>query len=318
MRESLHRIPLLKVFQWTLSLLLLSALIIYVGPAGLVSVLGDVRPLWVIAVVVASFALVLLGATNVWILLKAFSQIEFGAFFHAYVSGWAVGLVVPGQVGDASQVLVLKRYGVFYSEGAAAYVLDKAVSLLLLLVVAFVGIARYVPQFNLLSAAIVVAVLLSLGVGALVGVRQLGDRSGFAGRVIAFVKNFSSRLLLFRHKLPHVALNVLLTAVKWSVLAVCYVFAFRALATSLLFIPAATIPIMSTLVGYLPISAGGIGAVEVSAVYLFGLEGVQEQVVVGAYLLLRAVQYALASFLLLVVARGSGSSRADRRAGAQP
>ena len=86
--ESPHRIPLLRVFQWTLSLLLLSALIIYVGPAALVSVLGRVRPVWVLAVVVASFALVLLGAANVWILLRAFSHIEFGAFFHAYVSGW--------------------------------------------------------------------------------------------------------------------------------------------------------------------------------------------------------------------------------------
>ncbi len=54
------------------------------------------------------------------------------------------------------------------------------------------------------------------------------------------------------------------------------------------------VPIMSTFVGYLPISVGGVGTVELSAVYLFSLIGVSKAAVLATYVIQRTTQYFLA------------------------
>ena len=76
------------------------------------------------------------------------------------------------------------------------------------------------------------------------------------------------------------------------------------------------IPVMSTLVGYIPVSVGGIGTVEVSAVMLFKMLGVAESIVISAYLFLRLLQYLLAlgltGFLRETIAEGDASGASGR------
>ncbi len=61
---------------------------------------------------------------------------------------------------------------------------------------------------------------------------------------------------------------------------------------------------MSTLIGYIPISVGGIGTVEWSAVYLFSQEGLSKAIVLATYLVLRAIQYLLAGISVIVIRWG--------------
>jgi uncharacterized membrane protein YbhN (UPF0104 family) len=87
---------------------------------------------------------------------------------------------------------------------------------------------------------------------------------------------------------------------KWILLAFCYKLAFMSFEVAVDWKFVATIPVLSTLVGYIPISFAGIGTVELSAVYWFSIVGFKEQDVLSVYSLLRAMQYCIASLLMLL------------------
>jgi uncharacterized membrane protein YbhN (UPF0104 family) len=101
------------------------------------------------------------------------------------------------------------------------------------------------------------------------------------------------------------AVNLGITIVKWLTLTVAYAWALRAFGFEAPVFAAATIPVISSLVGYVPVSVGGLGTTEWTAVALFGRVGVPEATVLAVYLFLRAVLIVLAAVLLSL-----GGSRA--------
>jgi uncharacterized membrane protein YbhN (UPF0104 family) len=93
----------------------------------------------------------------------------------------------------------------------------------------------------------------------------------------------------------------MLTAIKWIVMTAMYLLAFRVFGARISPASAATIPVIASLVGYVPITIGGAGTMEWTAVTLFGGLGVDQSTVVVAYLFLRAVLIGWALLLMLVV-----------------
>ena len=92
-----------------------------------------------------------------------------------------------------------------------------------------------------------------------------------------------------------IAVNLTLTLFKLFLIGFCYWATFRAFhvsTTSL--IDVAVTANSAGLVAYVPVSANGVGTVEVSAIYLFGLLGFAPPVVIAAYLTLRVASLALA------------------------
>ena len=128
------------------------------------------------------------------------------------------------------------------------------------------------------------------------------------GRVGRFAEALTLRVHSFRAHPGTLAANVALTGVKWLVMALLYLWAFRAFGTTVGLVPAATIPVISSLVGYLPVTVGGIGTMEWTAVALFGGLGIAGPAVLMVYLFLRAVLL-VAALLLLVGIRGTGPGK---------
>ena len=286
------------LLRWGLSLGLLAALLLWAGPGRILAVGRQLDPTWVAVVVLTSLAQLALGALNVWLLLRALQPLAFRDYAPAYLVGWGVGLFFPGPLGDASQILVLRRQGRDVAELAAAYLVDKAITLTFLSLVALAGVARLLPLQALWQALAAWALLAALAGGSFWALARTPDGPGQIARAGRFARELVKELRRLRGRKRQLLLNLALTVLKWGVLTVCYLAAFRAVAVALSPGAAATIPFMSTLVGYLPISAGGVGIVEWSAVGLFAREGVTEEAVVAVYLLLRAIQYGLAALLL--------------------
>jgi uncharacterized membrane protein YbhN (UPF0104 family) len=76
--------------------------------------------------------------------------------------------------------------------------------------------------------------------------------------------------------------------------------AFRSFSTTVDWPYIGFIPILSTLVGYVPVSLAGIGTVEVTAVFLFAKVGISKPVVLSVYILLRVFQFLIAGVLMLL------------------
>ncbi len=89
-----------------------------------------------------------------------------------------------------------------------------------------------------------------------------------------------------RSKWHLLVINVAVTIIKWIVVSYVFWMAFRCFSTVVNWPHIGVIPILSTLVGYVPISIAGIGTVEVSAVFLFGKIGISKPVVISVYILL--------------------------------
>jgi uncharacterized membrane protein YbhN (UPF0104 family) len=286
-------------WRWLLAFVLFTALIYSAGPETLMDLFFKIQPAWALTAVVLSYSMYLIGSLNVWILLRSLDPFPLGRFVRIYMTSWAVGLLLPGQLGDASQVVFLKRQGVQMARSGAAYALDKGLSLFLFIIIAAVGATHYLISISgVLWALIPVSILTVVGISLAVRLWKKPE-SGILARIHEGLSSFFHHLWSFRNRWPIVLENFTITVIRWVLQTLCFWAAFRAFGAPISLFAAATIPVISTLVGYIPISVAGIGTVELSAVLLFEMEGIAKAQVLAAYLMLRLALYLLAGLCLL-------------------
>lgn len=298
------------------AVLALTALITWVGHADLVRVIGALSLPWAAASAASVLAATALGALNAWLMVARRLEIRFLDFLPVYWSGWAFGLVVPGQVGDlAGMAVLLRRHEMDWHISLGRLLLDKLLSLFVMVTAGAVGLVHYVDRVHMPAGPwpsplygallLVVAGLTALAlrahpmlarVRALLGsaLRELVETAAaHPGRIAA---NFSGSVL----KLGLTGLAY------WSMLQAC---GARDL-------PLATVTALaaaSSLVAYIPISVNGLGTVEAAGLGLFGALDVTATQVLVSFLALRLIVFALAWLplgLWWILRPGAGSRRA--------
>lgn len=257
---------------------------------------------WCAAAAFAALAHILLSGLRIWILLAAAgTSVPFGTFLRLYVYSYCFGLILPGQTGDAVIAVFLKQHGVPITVSAAAYVVDKMITFSFMILVALYGIHRLMPSLSLPWIALV----LMLGAGAgLLGLRQLPKlrwKQPWLQSIHKRIVDFLEMVHAVAGKKAYICLNVAITVANWGLVGISYYFVFRAIGQHIAWPMVGVIPIMSTFVGYIPISVAGIGTVEYSAIYLFSLIGADQAGVFATYIIQRSLQYILASGLLVVI-----------------
>jgi uncharacterized membrane protein YbhN (UPF0104 family) len=238
-------------------------------------------------VFLGSILWLVLGACNVWLLLRRLEAVPFARFLRAYLESWLLSLLFPGQLGDASQMILLRQVGVPVHKSGAAYVLDKAVSFVWLGAVSVVGIALYsrFPAETWVLSIVIGGFLVV--VAAWIVTRGLARTKGWASRLSSVWFSIVRQILGFRNNQRSVVLNFGMTVLKWAVNTALYVVAFRAISIPIGIGPAATLPFVSSLVGYVPVTVAGAGTMELTAIVLFGRQGIAAASVLSVYLLMR-------------------------------
>ena len=293
-------------FSWTyvlrflVALVLISYLIYSAGISKLFATFVNLNPMAVIATLISSMLFLFLGAINIWLLLRAMHSIPFFKFMKSYILSYSVNLFTPGQIGDASLSLFLKRQGVPFSRSAVAYSIDKGITALILLSIAGIGVEMFLVQVNLKWLIIlpVAAAIFMLTVGG--GIWFIRWNCSFLRRLQELLKNAISELTIFKDKWYLIVLNFCLTVAKWLVMSLTFYLGFYCLGVNIKWPEIGIIPATSTIVAYIPISIGGLGTVEYLAIYLFSLIAVDEVKVLGAYLFLRCLTYFQAGVILLI------------------
>ena len=291
----------LFVARLGVAVVLMAVLILSTGVDAIVEVFRASQPSMVVAVGVGLMVLVLLGAFNVWLVLSTLHRLSFFMFLREYVYAWAASLVTPGQAGDASIVLFLKKHNVPMRITGVSYLVDKMMTLAIFALVAWYGCLRYIPQFKRLWLLLFAAAF--IGVPAfMIAIRALPVKAPWLltlkGRIDESLKDLSR----LGSNWPILMGNCALTIVKWLVVSGVFYLAFYSVNMTVNWPDFGVIPILATLVGYIPISIAGIGTVEVSATYLFALVDIGASAVVSVYLLLRSLQYLIAGGLMVVFA----------------
>ncbi len=302
-------------WRWGVGAGLLVLLVSVVGPRVLVETFRRASFAWVLGVIALSLIWLALGALNVWLLLRRLAPVPLRTLLRVYVTSWATSLLLPGQLGDATLVLLLRPHGVPAASSSAAYLLDKMISLTWLVLVAAYGVGLYAPYIHgaWLPAALVAVILVAAASAAILR-RSSVRGGGWAARAKGWVDALFEQLLAFRRYPWTVARNLALTILKWILMTLLYLGAFHAFGARIGLEAAATIPAMSSLVGYVPVTVGGAGTMEWTAVVLFKQVGIEAAAVLSVYLLLRGVLI-LGALLLLVTFR---SGRRSEVTGADP
>jgi uncharacterized membrane protein YbhN (UPF0104 family) len=274
------------------------------GPEKLWTTAQSADPFWFAIAASVLVPWFVFGIVNVWLLLRRLAEIDLRTFADVYAASWTSALFLPGQLGDATQVLLLRRHGIPLAASTAAYAADKLVSLGFMLAVACTGAVRHGHAFSeqLHRPSLLVPLLGLAGAGlAIVVLFGMLSRQQRFGRLRAIMSRGRDALLTFAREPRLLLANLTITIVKWLLMMLSYTWAFRAFGVRVSLIDAATIPIMSSLVGYLPVSVGGLGTTEWTAVALFRSSGVAEAVVLAVFLLLRTSVILVAVLLLAVV-----------------
>ncbi len=95
----------LLVLQIAVAALLLVTLVPFVDWRSLLARVAAIEPCSLAAAVIALVAVLLVGAFDLWVLLRALAPISYSTMLRIYVIGWSSFLALPGSAGDAVQIL---------------------------------------------------------------------------------------------------------------------------------------------------------------------------------------------------------------------
>lgn len=288
-----------RVSRWRSTLLLIAGVMLLVAlvwladPAKVAAILSDAEPVWVAATIAAIVAATVVGAFNAWLVAARDAALRFSSFVAAYWGAWALGQVVPGQVGDLVGLsLFMRRRGIALPAAVGRLGVDKLVSLFCTLALA-TGLAAIYDAPPARLAGLLAGAGAIVLLGAFFASRALlTTATGWRGHLAAVLAE-AHRVIARRPWI--VAANASLTMVKLSLIGLSYWTMLRALhAAPGDFVEVAITANSAGLIAYVPLSANGVGTVEAGGLYLFGLRGIAAPIVVAAYLALRAANLILA------------------------
>lgn len=291
-----------KFSKWVrivVGVLLLSALVLVVDINVIARALSGVSLKWLVVSAALIAASTLLGACNLYLLLDKRTEVRFPTFLSIYWTGWALNLVVPGQVGDMAGISVLlRRYEIPLHVSISRSLVDKALSVVAIASMGLLGVWLYLraSALEIITADLGLAITLAAVIGVAVALFLLTIVSRHSERITAFGRHMVRDIWLVATLQPRrIVTNLIGSVTKMALTGLAYWCAFSALGyqdtdpVAVMLLAAA-----SSLVAYIPISFNGVGTVELAGVVLFGSLEIPAHVVVSAYLLLRAIVLVLA------------------------
>ena len=206
-----------------------------------------------------------------WLLLRAGHAMPMGRGLLAYVAGFAF-TATPGKVGELVRIRYLLPLGVPPPRVIAAFVFERVLDLLIVLLIASLAAAPLglLPLVASFVALVIVAVLALARNPRWIGlIAGLCERRGFhrlAGAASALGAGLSGAGIWVNPR--DLALSFLLGAVAWWLQSLAFVWLLGRLGMSVPFLSAVAIFPLAQLAGAASMLPGGIGSTEAAIVSL--------------------------------------------------
>jgi uncharacterized protein (TIRG00374 family) len=301
-----------KALGWALRFILgigiLAILLYKIGVTSILETVGQMNLYYLPIIILLYFANLFFGSLNITILMSHMkTKPKLHEIYSYYMLSWAVGLFIPGRVGEVSLVYRLKKKKVPLGEGFLIFVLDKFISVFFLAIISTIGFFMF---FDLGTALWLLSLVVSiLVVGGLLLFSAFG-RKGIKKYVLRKYskkfKGFSNLLkFFFRKRLHMIFLNFLNTGLRWSVSAVIYFFAFMSFGKYIPFWLILLITCITSVMSFVPITISGLGIRESVGVYLYSQQqttqiigsSLEPSLIASAYLLVVICSYAIAAII---------------------
>jgi uncharacterized protein (TIRG00374 family) len=312
-----------KTIKKTIQLLIGLAIIFWgLQVVGVSNILDALRSTtwWILIFMLAAQAVYFaVGALNTYLLFRPFSKrgTTYTKILEYYCLSWAIAIFAPGKVGEFSLVYFLKKEDATIGEGLSLTIVDKLISLMVILIFSTIVIFTFFNQGNLLLAVAAVAAAAFLVVLLMLSGKVRGFIRKYVLRKHAkLFKGFNKANLKYlgRYKML-LFYNIGLSLIRSALIALIAYIIFLALGvTTLPYWPIILISSLSQLIKMVPVTLNGLGTMEAFRYYMyftfFGIEGGIIAAMLTINLLLRYFT-AFVIYLYYVLFRGSG--RKNRR-----
>ncbi|MFW5803606.1 MAG: lysylphosphatidylglycerol synthase transmembrane domain-containing protein [bacterium] len=271
----------------------LSILLIFLYRLGFQNIVNILRQTNLIIYSIVFFCLIfieILASLNYSILIKSINkQIPFIIIFRLHTLSQSIGKMTPGKIGELSILKFFNNYGITYKESIAILIIDKIISLLILLLSATIGsIFLFNSFYLLLFLFLFFFFLIALYIVFKPHLTQQKLFSKFFILISLIVR-------IIKSNIKNISINFLLTITKWFIYFGAVYLLFIGYDTHVVFHKIAFTVAITKIITFIPISPGGLGIEEVSASYLINL-------VASANMIITANVFLLLRFLTIIIA----------------
>ncbi|MBI2508169.1 flippase-like domain-containing protein [Candidatus Woesearchaeota archaeon] len=244
--------------------------------------------LWVVPTILLWILLFLLGAYNLKILLNALGvKMPLLKLFRYNLMSWASGLILPGKIGEFILIKFLKKDNVEYGLSSVLYLIDKAITLIFLIVASTIGAIFLFDTDYLTLPLMVLSFLLFIFIVAMISEKVKAIIKKYILRKYSTMfSGFSSNLLkLIKHKKSAILFNLTITILKAMISSVAVSFLFLSFGQQVNFLHILVIDSMITILTFIPITPNGLGIKESSAALFYTFIGLDPVITASAYIL---------------------------------
>lgn len=284
-----------RIFQGLFSLSVVVFLVWYTNPLELMASIEQAPYVKLICLIsVYETLLVLLWCGGLQTLLRGYGEVSYRALVLAGIRAQILTMVFPGRTGDISMAYLLRKE-FRMRDCATVLLLDKAITLLPVSILAVAAIGYFYGRENLLYG---VLLLLSIILIASVilkwfskGMRtEHGD--SFMARTLRIISDvhFQASTKIVPASLGW---NFIFTALRIFLSCICFKLILSWFGVSLSLWYILLVQALVQIITILPVTYMGIGLVEGMNIHLLGLAGVDGSITLAANLSTRAVQILL-------------------------
>jgi len=250
-----------------------------------------------------------LNAANLAVLSNSIGRLEYKKALKFQFLGFVTAWILPGKIGQFSIVYFLKKDGFKTADAASIVVIDKLLTILALSIYGLAGSLLFLDSTTSTAILISVAGLWILALLAFSGMKFDWLTRKFGAKIHSFSKDVVAALETFRRRKKVLALNFAITSLRTLIVASVLFLLVFGFGGSLALYEVFFLSCLIQLIGYLPITSGGIGFKEAGFVYLAGTLGVAASVAFSAAFATTVLNYAAVGTIGLGLALKSSFER---------
>lgn len=294
---------LFNVLRMLFAFLLLTFILIRIGPMNLFNTLLSANPFLVLLAIFFALFLILMNALAIDVLLKHIIIIPFLDFFKKYLLSWAFGTMLPGRLGDFSLGFLLRKK-IPASKVFAIVLIDKLVTLFLYSSITLIGIF-YLFTNNVILHTVSSIVIFWFILSALLFSKQLKQivlgfvKKYFKDHTLAISYFSKTFFFLLNKKRKAILTNFLMSSIRLLIITTNFYLLFLSFGVQPNYSALIVIVTMVAILAVIPISLNGLGVREVSFIFLCTLIGIPELISASVVLISTSMSYVFVSLVFV-------------------
>lgn len=287
-----------KLLQILIGLLIIGILIYKTGPQKIIETLINIKKVYLIPILILYLISLLLGAINIYLLIKKIKNIKFSKILDYYLIGWMLGFFIPGKIGEFSILYYLKKDKISYGEGLAISIIDKSITLFFILTLVIITAIIFL---NKIYTYLLLILLIILVVILIVFIKTKIIKKFMPKYITKKFKKFKKTLIIFtkQHK-KELILNLTLTVIKTFINGIIIYTIFLSLNTYASFLMVFLISSSLTILTLIPITINGLGLKEALGIYLYNMIGINPEVVITTSIINILVMYSSSLIIIII------------------